>query len=285
MNPKLAHLLVCLYPRPWRERYGAEFQALLQTGGGGLRTSANVVWSALCERIFPTPELKIELRRFQSWCLRAPWAMFGLAPLFLLAAAYFVAGLILRSGWKVFLPGTNTPFAPIDGFAVFYFGAGRLLYYGTPILIGWGIGFTTARQRLMTIWPTVGSVLIALIGGFSRVRASRPAAPWPSRTYQHGLSPWAFRSGYFPRPISCLGDSLAHHAAVCHLADYRGPTPSPPSRLFARWRMGPTGSESKLLVAFFAISRPSRATRSTVLVLAMLVGAALANFAAVLSLS
>jgi hypothetical protein len=103
--------------------------------------------------------------------------MFGLAPLFLLAAAYFVAGLILRSGWKVFLPGTNTPFAPIDGFAVFYFGAGRLLYYGTPILIGWGIGFTTARQRLMTIWPTVGSVLIALIGGFSRVRASRPAAP------------------------------------------------------------------------------------------------------------
>jgi len=37
-------------------------------------------------------------------------------------------------------------------------------------------------------------------------------------------------------------------------------------------------------VAFLAISRPSRATRSTVLVLAMLVGAALANFAAVLSL-
>jgi hypothetical protein len=25
MNPKLAHLLVCLYPRTWRERYGAEY--------------------------------------------------------------------------------------------------------------------------------------------------------------------------------------------------------------------------------------------------------------------
>jgi hypothetical protein len=37
MNAKLAHLLVCLYPRPWRERYGAEFETLLQTGGSGLR--------------------------------------------------------------------------------------------------------------------------------------------------------------------------------------------------------------------------------------------------------
>ena len=54
MNPRLARLLVRLYPRAWRERYGAEFEALLETGRGGLRTSANVVWSALGERIFPT---------------------------------------------------------------------------------------------------------------------------------------------------------------------------------------------------------------------------------------
>ena len=57
MSPRLAHLLVCLYPRPWRERYGAEFEALLQAGRGDLRTSANVVWSALREYIFPTPGL------------------------------------------------------------------------------------------------------------------------------------------------------------------------------------------------------------------------------------
>jgi hypothetical protein len=57
MNPRLAHLLMCLYPRPWRERYGAEFEALLQTGRGDLRTSANVVWSALHEHVFPTPGL------------------------------------------------------------------------------------------------------------------------------------------------------------------------------------------------------------------------------------
>src|SRR5438093_12523785 len=38
----------------------------------------------------------IEKRQFQSWCVRAPWAMFGLAPLCLLAGAYFVACLVGR---------------------------------------------------------------------------------------------------------------------------------------------------------------------------------------------
>jgi hypothetical protein len=88
MNPRLAHLLVRLYPRPWRERYGVEFETLLETTCGGLRAPANVVWSALCERVFPTPGLKVEQRQFQSLCVRAPWAMFGIAPLLLLAGAW-----------------------------------------------------------------------------------------------------------------------------------------------------------------------------------------------------
>jgi hypothetical protein len=54
MNPRLAHLLVRLYPPAWRERYGAEFEELLKTENGGVRTSANVVWSALSEHIVPT---------------------------------------------------------------------------------------------------------------------------------------------------------------------------------------------------------------------------------------
>ena len=59
MNPRLAHLLMLLYPRPWRERYGTEFEALLQSGCGDLRTSANVVWSALCEHVIPTRETQM----------------------------------------------------------------------------------------------------------------------------------------------------------------------------------------------------------------------------------
>jgi hypothetical protein len=54
MNPVLARLLTRLYPRCWRERYGEEFKAHLETGPDNLRTLANVVWGALSERVFPT---------------------------------------------------------------------------------------------------------------------------------------------------------------------------------------------------------------------------------------
>ncbi len=54
MNPKLARLLTRLYPRAWRERFGKEFEEFLQDSDGGFRASANVVCSALYERIVPT---------------------------------------------------------------------------------------------------------------------------------------------------------------------------------------------------------------------------------------
>ncbi|MDP9158633.1 MAG: hypothetical protein M3O09_00175 [Acidobacteriota bacterium] len=157
MNPRLAQLLVRLYPRPWRERYGPEFEALLQTDHFGLSEAANVVWSALCERVFPTPGLKIEQGRLQSWCVRMPWAMFGLAPLIVLAGAWLVALLILWSGWKIFLPGADTPFVPTgDMREFFYFSIGRSLYFCAPVLIGWGIEVVAIRQKSKMFWPFVG---------------------------------------------------------------------------------------------------------------------------------
>ena len=48
--------------------------------------------------------------RFHSWCLRAPWAVFGLGPLLFLAGAYLIACLYLWSVWTIFLPGADTPF-------------------------------------------------------------------------------------------------------------------------------------------------------------------------------
>jgi hypothetical protein len=54
MNPTLARLLTRLYPHAWRERYRAEFEALLIAGRGDLRTSADIVCSAISEYIFPT---------------------------------------------------------------------------------------------------------------------------------------------------------------------------------------------------------------------------------------
>jgi hypothetical protein len=183
MNPRLARRLVRLYPRAWRERYGAEFLALLESGSAQtsalalLRTTANVIWSALGERIFPTVGGNTEQSRFQSLCIRAPWAMFGFAPFVLLMAAYAGACLILWSGWKMFLPGAETPFVPVDGFAIVYFQIGRFLYFAAPILIGWAIAFAAGRQKLKVFWPAVGWILIALIGGTVQVHTSRPAVP------------------------------------------------------------------------------------------------------------
>ena len=54
MNLRLARLLVRLYPHAWKQRYGEELEELLQTGGIDFRTVLNVVWAALCERVFPT---------------------------------------------------------------------------------------------------------------------------------------------------------------------------------------------------------------------------------------
>ena len=54
MNRTLARLLTRLYPRRWRERYGEEFEAHLEAGSNNLRTSADIIWSAICEHIVPT---------------------------------------------------------------------------------------------------------------------------------------------------------------------------------------------------------------------------------------
>jgi hypothetical protein len=184
MNVRLARLLTRLYPRGWRKRYAEEFEELLRNERGGLRTWANVVCSALFERVVPTQggERNQRPSRFHSWCVRAPWAVFGLAPLLLLAGAYFLACLYLWSIWTIFLPGADTPFGvrwtgPPYALQNLFFQFGKFYYFGAPILVGWGIGLIAARQRMKVVWPIVGFVLIALMGSTAQIHASRSGVP------------------------------------------------------------------------------------------------------------
>lgn len=144
----------------------AEFAALIRLGG-----TDDLAKAMIEQRQFQS--------RFQSWCSRAPWAMFSLVPLFFLAGTWFVALFMLWSGWRIFLPGADTPFngTPVYGFENVYFQLDRALYFGAPILIGWGVGFLAARQRLVAIWPVAGLALIAWMGGTAQVYASRTAVP------------------------------------------------------------------------------------------------------------
>jgi hypothetical protein len=125
----------------------------------------------------------VEQRQLQSWCVRAPWVLFGVTPLALLAAAWFVALFILWSGWQMFLPGADTPFGVRPGphrlfeLANIYFQVGRMIYFFAPIVIGWGVAILAARQRLRAVWPGVGFVLIALAGATLQVHVRRPDVP------------------------------------------------------------------------------------------------------------
>jgi hypothetical protein len=146
---------------------------------GRSRTDAESEALARLGSIDHLAKAMINQRQFQAWSVRAPWAMFGLGPLFLLAGAWFVALFILWSGWKIFMPGADTPLGvaarSMYSLANIYFQIDRAFYFGAPILIGWWIGLVGARQRLNALWPIVGLVLIALIGGTTRVNASRTA--------------------------------------------------------------------------------------------------------------
>ncbi len=120
----------------------------------------------------------IERREFQSWSARAPWAVFGFGPLCLLAGAWFIALFVLWTGWQIFLPETSMPFVRLTNeWAMLYFGAGRWLYFGAPIFIGWLMGMVSARQRMNALWPAMGVVAISLLSALAEVHANRAGVP------------------------------------------------------------------------------------------------------------
>jgi hypothetical protein len=121
--------------------------------------------------------------RVRSLSARAPWAVFSFTPLLLLAALWFLSLCLLRLGWHLFMPGASTPFGAVFGpHSLFdprniYFQLDRALYLGAPILIGWCMALTAARQRLHAIWPIFSLALLALLAATAHVQANRLAIP------------------------------------------------------------------------------------------------------------
>jgi hypothetical protein len=54
MKRGLAHLLMRIYPRRWRERYGEEFEDFLIEGRGDLRAFVDVIRAAVGEHFHPS---------------------------------------------------------------------------------------------------------------------------------------------------------------------------------------------------------------------------------------
>ncbi len=202
MKRRLAKALARLYPRNWRERYGAEFEALLEEGTGSLGAALDVMLSALGERVSPTTgeEMTAATSRMETWTQRAPWAVFGIAPVGLLAAAYFAALAILWSGWQMFLPNEQAPFVPVQGWAVAWFGVGRVLYFGAPVLAGIWLAVAASRSRIGFLWPTLGAAFIATIDSVVQVQTVRPSLNETGRVH---LELAAWHPGYSAVVLGC----------------------------------------------------------------------------------
>jgi hypothetical protein len=158
MNPRLARLLAHLYPRAWRERYGREFEQLLEDGDLGLRASANVVWSALSEHIFPTRggSMNPNPNSFRA-ILRHPSAFLPLAMSLAALGVLFVAAI-----YAILHGGHGLVREPDEGTAAHLW---QILMAGQlPILLFFAIKWLprAPRQTLGVLALQAGAVLASM---------------------------------------------------------------------------------------------------------------------------
>ncbi len=145
---------------------------------GRNRAEAEALALARLGRVDDLARIMIERPELRSWTARAPWVVLSAGPVLGLVVGWGVALLILWSGWTWFLGGTQTPFVPLHGFAIAYFGVGRMVYYNAPLLAGWGMILLAGRQRVQAIWPVIlGSLVVALLGATGAVDVRPPAVP------------------------------------------------------------------------------------------------------------
>lgn len=100
MRTGVRRLLIGLYPRRWRERYGEEFEAVLDAGPGDFGTMANVAFAAMRERILPVygGEMSAELISFGA-VTKQPTAWVPLS--MSLVALSLVLGAVVRNGGPI----------------------------------------------------------------------------------------------------------------------------------------------------------------------------------------
>lgn len=149
--------------RAGRNRPDAEARALARLG-----------------RVDDLAQIMIGRLELRSWMARAPWVVLGAGSVLGLVTVWCVVLLIFWSGWVWFLGGSlggsQGSFAPPHAFAIVYFGAGRMLYYCAPLVVGWGMILLAGRQRMQAVWPVIlGSIIVALVGATGDVDV-RPAA-------------------------------------------------------------------------------------------------------------
>jgi hypothetical protein len=118
-------------------------------------------------------------RELRSWAHRWPWAIYGLTPPLILVAAIsavlialFVPIYVLTSQW-------GRGWMPPGWFQLLVEIARGLSMFGLPLMVAAGVCLSAGRRRSGLLWPLVGVVLVALIGGAIdlQIRWPRPGQP------------------------------------------------------------------------------------------------------------
>jgi hypothetical protein len=129
----------------------------------------------------------------------------------MLAGAYAMACLILWVGWRMFLPGSDSPFgARTHGLANLYFQAGKYYYGAAPVLVGWCFEVIAVRLRVKAVWLTVGLLLVSWTGSAVRIDANR-------RTVHRGIGHISMSFEFFSLTRNA-NEGMLHAAIILLLA-------------------------------------------------------------------
>ena len=200
MTMVLIRLLVRLYPRPWRERYGDEYAALLVEHGLGPRTVVDVLAGAVDARLGAGGPPSLDARRRDVVVLGA-WA----------ATAYVAAGVGFQrmAEYEDFTRAARDHAGVGAGFAAVVAGAavaGAALLAATAML-GWSIlreAATTRRPDLLRpLAACVAGAVSFVMAGITLFVIAHVAAP---------------RSPHDPRDVALLAGWLALSSGAAAVA-------------------------------------------------------------------
>lgn len=119
----------------------------------------------------------IRRAEFRSWSARAPWAVFLVAPPLALAGIGAVTIALLVAVVEFYRPEPGAHAILPAWFGPVALLATRFDLLVVPVLLGWGVALTAARQRTKLFWPAIGLAVIALLGGMAEFEVALPTAP------------------------------------------------------------------------------------------------------------
>ncbi|MEC4591061.1 MULTISPECIES: hypothetical protein [Nitrospirillum] len=143
---------------------------------------------------------------FRSWGARAPWAVYGIAPLLGVLATY---GLALGAIVGILVahrpaPGAHPILPPWFGAATMTLGYLHNLVL--PLLTGGALAWMATRQRMPALWPSVALLIVGIVGGAGVAEVQLPKV---ADGYVELVVGWSFICPYVN-----LDMALRHIAAI-----------------------------------------------------------------------